>query len=210
MTKYQVLPDVDLSAQDVRDSKGRRITEEYAERATADALASVGRGGPSLTGAKAPSPQVTFRVTPELRARGRRRGCQAGSTSLGRGSGRSRALPRVKTTWEGAFRTPASATRTGAFRWGGDGSVAAVRRTGTSRLLAMAEVVLRVRLIGGDHLDVTYEEPHRVDPSEVIEHVITTLARDSGVLRTTHGDRLVVLYGRGIAALEVAPRGAVL
>lgn len=74
----------------------------------------------------------------------------------------------------------------------------------------MVEVVLRIRLIGGDHLDVTYEEPHRVEPSEVIEHVITTLARDSRVLRTTHGDRLVVLYGRGIAALEVAARGAVL
>lgn len=69
MTKYQVLPDVDLSTEDVRDSKGRRITEEYAERAAADALASVSRGRPSLTGAKAPSPQVTFRVTPELRAR---------------------------------------------------------------------------------------------------------------------------------------------
>jgi hypothetical protein len=30
------------------------------------------------------------------------------------------------------------------------------------------------------------------------------------VLRTQHGDRLVVLYGRGVAAIEVAPRGAVL
>ncbi len=69
MTKYRVLPDVDLSTEDVRDSKGRRITEEYAERAAVDALTSVGRGRPSLTGAKAPSPQVTFRVTPELRAR---------------------------------------------------------------------------------------------------------------------------------------------
>ena len=33
MTKYKVLPDVDLDAEDVRDSKGRRITQEYAERA---------------------------------------------------------------------------------------------------------------------------------------------------------------------------------
>ncbi len=74
----------------------------------------------------------------------------------------------------------------------------------------MADVVLRVRLVGGNHLDVAYEEPDTVDTEEVIEHVIATLARDSGVLRTTHGDRLVVLYGRGIAALEVAPRGAVL
>jgi predicted HicB family RNase H-like nuclease len=69
MSKYRVLPDVDLAAADVRDSKGRRMTEEYAERAAAEALESIGRGRPSLTGAKVPSPQVTFRVTPELRAR---------------------------------------------------------------------------------------------------------------------------------------------
>jgi hypothetical protein len=30
------------------------------------------------------------------------------------------------------------------------------------------------------------------------------------VLRTRHGGRLMVLYGRGVAAVEVAPRGAVL
>jgi hypothetical protein len=69
MTDYRILPDVDLAVEDVRDSKGRRITEEYAERAAADALASVGRGRPSLTGARAHSPQVTFRVTPELRTK---------------------------------------------------------------------------------------------------------------------------------------------
>lgn len=69
MAKYQIGPDVDLRTEDVRDSQGRRITEEYADRATADALASVGRGRPSLTGARASSPQVTFRVTPELRAK---------------------------------------------------------------------------------------------------------------------------------------------
>jgi len=74
----------------------------------------------------------------------------------------------------------------------------------------MAEVVLRVRLTGGDHMDVTYEDPDTDDTDEVIEHVISTLAEDSGVLRTRHGDRLVALYGRGAAAVEVAPRGAVL
>jgi hypothetical protein len=74
----------------------------------------------------------------------------------------------------------------------------------------VAEIVLRVRLIGGDHLDVRYEEPDAVDEDEVREHVISTLAQNSGVLRTRHGDRLIVLYGRGVAALEVAPRGAVL
>jgi hypothetical protein len=74
----------------------------------------------------------------------------------------------------------------------------------------MATIVLRVRLTGGDHMDVTYDRPDTVDAAEVVEHVIATLAQGSGVLRSRHGDRLVVLYGRGVAAIEVAPRGAVL
>ena len=74
----------------------------------------------------------------------------------------------------------------------------------------MATVVLRIRLTGGDRMDITYEEPHISDEDEVVEHVVSTLAEDSGALRCRHGDRLVVLYGRGIAAIEVAPRGAVL
>lgn len=74
---------------------------------------------------------------------------------------------------------------------------------------AMAEIVLRVRLIGGEHLDVTYEEDGGT-PDEVVDQVISTLAEDNGLLRCRHGGRLIVLYGRGVAALEVAPRGAVL
>jgi hypothetical protein len=74
----------------------------------------------------------------------------------------------------------------------------------------MAEIVLRVRLIGGDHLDVTYDDPSSADPDEVTEHVISALTEDSGLLRARHGDRLIVLFGRGVAAIEVAPRGAVL
>jgi hypothetical protein len=74
----------------------------------------------------------------------------------------------------------------------------------------MARIVLRVRLTGGDRMDITYEEPDAVAEEELLEHVISTLADDSGVLRTKHGDRLVVFYGRGVAAIEVAPRGAVL
>jgi hypothetical protein len=76
--------------------------------------------------------------------------------------------------------------------------------------MAMMEIVLRVRLIGGDHLDLSYQEPDTTDEDQLREHVISTLAQDSGVLRARHGDRLIVLYGRGVAALEVAPRGAVL
>jgi len=71
----------------------------------------------------------------------------------------------------------------------------------------MAELVLRVRLIGGEHLDVTYDTGD--EPDEAVDRVIVTLAEDNGVLRCQHGDRLVVLYGRGVATLEVAPRGAV-
>ena len=74
----------------------------------------------------------------------------------------------------------------------------------------MANTVLRVRLIGGDRMDVTYEEPDALDEEDLVEGVISTLAEGSGVLRSKHGDRLVVLYGRGVAAIEVAPRGAVL
>ena len=74
----------------------------------------------------------------------------------------------------------------------------------------MATTVLRVRLIGGDRMDLTYDDPDLADGQELSEHVITTLAQDSGILRARHGDRLVVLYGRGVAAIEFAPRGAVL
>jgi hypothetical protein len=73
----------------------------------------------------------------------------------------------------------------------------------------MAEIVLRVRLVTGDRLDVTYEY-ESVDEDEAIQLVVATLAQDSGVLRTRHGDRLMVLFSRGVAGIEVAPRGAVL
>jgi hypothetical protein len=74
----------------------------------------------------------------------------------------------------------------------------------------MESVVLRVRLISGDSIDVTYEEREAGSEAEVIDHVVATLSEDSGVLRCKHGQRLLVLYGRGVAAVEVAPRGAVL
>jgi hypothetical protein len=73
----------------------------------------------------------------------------------------------------------------------------------------MAQIVLRVRLVGGDHLDVTYDEAG-VAADEILEHVVSILAEDTGVLRCSHGDRLIVIYGRSVATLEVAPRGAVL
>ena len=74
----------------------------------------------------------------------------------------------------------------------------------------MAEIVLRVRLVGGEHLDVSYDEPGTAAADEVTEHVISALAQDCGALRARHGGRLIVLFGRGVAAVEVGPRGAVL
>jgi hypothetical protein len=74
----------------------------------------------------------------------------------------------------------------------------------------MEPVVLRVRLISGDSIDVTYEDRDASSEAAVIEHIVSALAEESGVLRCSHGDRLLVLYARGVAAVEVAPRGAVL
>ncbi|TDW70666.1 hypothetical protein [Kribbella pratensis] len=73
----------------------------------------------------------------------------------------------------------------------------------------MASIVLRVRLISGDQLDVTFEEAQVAD-DVVVERAVAALSGDTGTLRCRHGDRLLVLYARGVAALEIAPRGAVL
>ena len=75
--------------------------------------------------------------------------------------------------------------------------------------MAMAEIVLRVRLLGGEHLDVTYDEGGGT-LEEAAQRAISILAEDNGVLRCRHGGRLLVLYGRGVATVEVAPRGPVL
>lgn len=69
---------------------------------------------------------------------------------------------------------------------------------------------MRVRLINGEHTDVAYEDRDARDEAEAIEGAITTLGDESGILRCSHGDRLVVLFARGVATLEVAPRGAIL
>jgi hypothetical protein len=47
----------------------------------------------------------------------------------------------------------------------------------------MAEIVLRLRLLGGEHLDVIYEEADTVDPDAVTEHAIATLGQDGGARR---------------------------
>jgi len=73
----------------------------------------------------------------------------------------------------------------------------------------MAAILFRIRLMSGDQFDVRYEHD-TLNESETIQRVIDTLTEDSGVIRASHGDRLVVVYGSGVAAIEVAPRGAVL
>ena len=73
----------------------------------------------------------------------------------------------------------------------------------------MATIVLRVRLLGGEHTDLTYEDPGQTDEGAVIEQVVEALREESGALRCRHGDRLVVLYARGVASIEVSPRGAI-
>lgn len=75
---------------------------------------------------------------------------------------------------------------------------------------SMESIVLRVRLISGSSMDVTYQDRDARSEDEIVEHVVSTLSDASGVLRCRHGDRLLVLYARGVAAVEVGPRGAVL
>ena len=94
---------------------------------------------------------------------------------------------------------------------GSSGKPAHAWRPSGKRLgcVTMAEIILRVRLIGGEHVDVIYGDRDAAD-DEVVEYVVSTLAEDGGTLRCKHGDRLIVLYGRGVATIEIAPRGAVL
>jgi hypothetical protein len=74
----------------------------------------------------------------------------------------------------------------------------------------MEGLVLRVRLISGDTMDVTYDDRAGASEGAILDQVVTTLTLESGVLRCRHGGRLLVLYARGVATVEVAPRGAVL
>jgi hypothetical protein len=75
----------------------------------------------------------------------------------------------------------------------------------------MSRVVLRIRLVSGEHTDVQYDAGKDVDDEEaVVENVVTILAREDGVLRCRHGERSIAIFSRGVATVEVAPRGAVL
>ncbi len=76
-------------------------------------------------------------------------------------------------------------------------------------MVGSTTAVLRVKFIGGAQIDVTIDAAD-VGEDELVEHAIAALSQDTGVLRARHGDRLVVVFARGVAAVEIAPRGAVL
>jgi predicted HicB family RNase H-like nuclease len=59
--------DIDLGSEDVRLPDRTRLTDDVADAIVSDVRRKAGR--PSLTGTAAASPRVSFRVTPEVRAR---------------------------------------------------------------------------------------------------------------------------------------------
>lgn len=67
-TRYRVDPgpDVDLEQEDVRDSKGARIGQDYVNRAVEDVHRAIGR--PSLTAPGKQSPPIAVRLPEALRA----------------------------------------------------------------------------------------------------------------------------------------------
>lgn len=81
MTKFVAAhnPFVDLEDEDIRDSQGRRITQDYVDRAIADAHRQL-RGRPSLSSPGRRSPQISFRVPPELQTAAERRAAERGTS----------------------------------------------------------------------------------------------------------------------------------
>lgn len=77
---WDARPIVDLEKELILDSKGRRITQEYVDRAVTDVYEKLGRGRPSLSGTAHESPQVTFRLTPALRKKAEQRARQEGKS----------------------------------------------------------------------------------------------------------------------------------
>ena len=85
----------------------------------------------------------------------------------------------------------------------------AAGRSGAYRAV-MSAIELRVRFVSGDFTDVSYQSVDVGEDRDVMEEVVSALAQDTGTLSCRHGDRILVLFGRGVAALEASPRGAVL
>ncbi|WP_433436114.1 hypothetical protein [Nonomuraea sp. CA-141351] len=82
--------EIDSESEEIYDSKGNRITDEYVNDAIDDVHRAIdegrvpvptGRSGrPSLTGEGTHSPRVSFRVPEELRERAKARAEQEGKT----------------------------------------------------------------------------------------------------------------------------------
>ncbi len=64
--RYVLGPDVDLEKEAIYDDAGRRLTDDYVATIVKNART---RGRPSLSGPGARSPQVSFRVSIDLRDR---------------------------------------------------------------------------------------------------------------------------------------------
>ena len=71
-------PDVDLDKEDVRLADGTRLTQEVADEIVEEARRSAGR--PSLSGARARSPQIAFRVPAKVRERAAELAAREGKT----------------------------------------------------------------------------------------------------------------------------------
>lgn len=67
MPKRAKSDEIDLEREGVRLPDGTRLTEDVVDAIVDDVRRKAGR--PSLTGAAAASPRVSFRVTPEVRDR---------------------------------------------------------------------------------------------------------------------------------------------
>lgn len=77
-TDTPIGPDVDLDRDDVRLADGTRLTEGVAAGIVEQVRRSSGR--PSLSGQPAASPQIAFRVTPDVRQRAAEVAAREGKT----------------------------------------------------------------------------------------------------------------------------------
>lgn len=71
-------PDVDLGVEDVRLADGGRLTEDVAGQIVDQVRRAAGR--PSLSGRATASPQIAFRVAPEVRQRAAELAAREGKT----------------------------------------------------------------------------------------------------------------------------------
>ena len=71
-------PDVDLDRDDIRLADGSRLTQEVADSVVEQARRVAGR--PSLSGNAEASPQIAFRVAPDVRDRAAQVAAREGKT----------------------------------------------------------------------------------------------------------------------------------